>query len=53
MCQHNDFEIIYYKDYIMVRKCKGCSAIEIRSELEWHDVKDMLKAISCVIDLDD
>jgi len=45
MCPHNDFEIIYYEDYIMVRKCKGCGAIEVRSELRWHDVREMLDVL--------
>ena len=45
MCQHDDFEIIYYNDGIMLRLCRYCGQVEMHVEREWNglrSVQDML-----------
>ena len=43
MCEHRYFEILYYENHIMVRKCCSCGSVEIHSFLDWPDVKDMMR----------
>jgi hypothetical protein len=44
MCEHNDFEILYYKDGIMVRRCRSCRLVEINVDywVEFERIKEAL-----------
>ncbi len=43
MCPHNDFEIIYYEDGVMLRRCKHCRQVELHLEWVWANI-DAVKA---------
>jgi hypothetical protein len=40
MCPHDEFEILYYLDRILIRRCKRCGAVQINlhtSRWMWRD----------------
>jgi len=45
MCPHNDFEIIYYRDGVMLRRCKDCRKIELHLEWIWAGIDEIKMAI--------
>lgn len=45
MCHHTDFEIIYYKRGVMLRKCCDCGQVELRTDYSWIDAEDVKVAI--------
>ena len=40
MCQHNDFDVLYYKNGILIRKCKHCGEIEAKFE-HWQSIEEV------------
>lgn len=45
MCPHNDFEIIYYKDGVMLRRCRNCQKVELHLEWIWAGVNEVKAAL--------
>ena len=33
MCEHNKFEVLYFQDGIIIRRCMSCGEIEVKTEL--------------------
>lgn len=46
MCPHNDFEIIYYKDGVLLRRCKDCGQVEMRTDWIWCDIASIRAALA-------
>ena len=47
MCPHDDFEIIYYKNEITIRRCSDCGLFEIRIE-KWTDIGTIVEPLKKV-----
>jgi hypothetical protein len=48
MCPHTDFDIIYYKDGILIRRCKDCGEIEMCTEWIWCDIPSVMVALAAI-----
>lgn len=46
MCEHTDFEIIYYQDGVLLRRCKECGLVELRTDWIWCDVEAIQAALA-------
>ena len=44
MCPHNEFDIVYYHQGIVIRKCKSCGQIEVDTEW-WVDIDTLAEAL--------
>jgi hypothetical protein len=44
MCPHCEFDILYYQEGILIRKCRSCGELEIKTEY-WAKIEDIRKAI--------
>jgi len=44
MCSHNEFETLYWKDGVHVRRCLKCHAIELKTAT-WCDVSEVYTSI--------
>lgn len=42
MCPHDDFDIVYYEKGFMIRKCKVCGQLEMKSEY-WVNKNDFIR----------
>jgi hypothetical protein len=40
MCSHDEFDILFYHNGVMIRKCKHCGEIEMNTE-HWISVGEM------------
>jgi len=48
MCEHDDFEIIYYRNGVMIRLCRKCDAAEMNIDRPWINIETVRKAILAV-----
>lgn len=46
MCEHRHFDIVYYKDGILMRKCQSCGQVEVHIDWDWCDIDDIEDAIN-------
>ena len=52
MCPHDDFDILYYKDGVMIRRCKDCRQIEVYLEF-WADAQNLHKNLGRIIAIEE
>jgi hypothetical protein len=48
MCPHDKFDVLYYRDDIMIRRCNYCERIEIRVE-SWADPTEVVRVINLIV----
>jgi hypothetical protein len=44
MCPHSRFEIVYYSDGIIIRKCRDCGEIEVNLE-RWTGAEELYQVL--------
>ena len=44
-CTHNEFDVVYYKDNVMIRKCKSCGEVDLKTD-SWADCKYVMNALA-------
>lgn len=49
MCEHDDFDILYYKQGVMIRQCKQCKQIEINFDWSWIPLYSLKEAVTWLI----
>lgn len=48
MCPHNNFDIIYYKDGVLMRRCKDCQQVDLRTDWIWCDAESLRAALATI-----
>lgn len=48
MCPHSEFDIIYYKGGVLLRRCKSCGQVEMRTDWIWCDIPSVVAALATV-----
>ena len=44
MCRHDEFDVLYYKHGVMIRKCVHCGQVEVQTEY-WTDISHVQEAV--------
>lgn len=45
MCPHDSFDVLYYDPSVMIRRCRNCGKVEIRTE-GWCDLLSLQVAVN-------
>lgn len=45
MCAHKDFDVIYYVEGVMLRRCKDCQKVEMHVDWDWSDLEEIKAAL--------
>ena len=48
MCQHSEFEIVYYAHEVMVRKCRDCGQLEVALDYRWIPASAIVKLVEAL-----